>query len=634
MVRKLVYLSVLCIVLSACAESPVPLYTLAPTPVHIPVAAPTGTPVAAPAHENPAIPVLLGYEDAVEFGDVSFVDSFSMTIAYRGGALEPIYPLLAPDRATFLLDGAEIGHTVEQGLDIWLTPEEQGTLTTTPGDHRVEKTLEIRVLDSSATNLEVPLSVHYPLFVENVVSTTLVLLPNGRPFGPSNPHLLFENQSGVTWFNLPEIPPGDVEALVTQKGETRTVHRVERGFSVLDDGAGGSIVAFSARQVAEGRYDQLAVVAANFDGQNLQDATLARLKGVNVAPAVRAITLGAYYRPDDFERYLVNELSRIAELGANYVGMAVVWYMEDKFASEVRPAPSTWEPGQFGITHSDADIERFANAAHELGLRVSLSIQLVCDFGLEHCWAGSIQPQDQAQWDASYTDYVITITKLAQTLGIERLTVANELKSMQRREDFMLALIDQVRQVYDGEIMIGLGMWGGGKFGGDMGHKAYGNVPVSVLQAVDYVGLNLYVSGASAADATVEEMVKSMIPQMDSAARYYQSLGVNHLTITEAGSSIMDGGAIVPWKVKFPVGTSLDLQEQADYYAAFFQALRRSQLGPLVTGVTFWAWDLARETLKDGDLGARRLSIARNHLVHQVLAAQWGGDVSPWWDDD
>jgi hypothetical protein len=258
----------------------------------------------------------------------------------------------------------------------------------------------------------------------------------------------------------------------------------------------------------------------------------------------------------------------------------------------------------------------------------------VCDFGLEHCWAGSVKPQDQAQWDASYTDYVITMARLAQALGIERLTIANELESTQCREDFMLALIEQVRQVYDGEVVIGLGMWGAGEFGGDAGHGGYRNVPLSVLQAVDYVGLNLYVLGASGRNVTAEEMVENMVPQMDSVAEYYQDIGVNHLTITEAGASIMDGGAILPWRVKFPAGTPLDLQEQADYYAAFFQALRRSRLGPLVTGVTFWSWGLARETLEDGNLDARRLSMARNRLVHQVLAAQWGGVVSPWWDDD
>jgi catechol-2,3-dioxygenase len=141
---------------------------------------------------------------------------------------------------------------------------------------------------------------------------------------------------------------------------------------------------------------------------------------------------------------------------------------------------------------------------------------------------------------------------------------------------------------------------------------------------VDYVGLNLYVAGATNGRATVSEMVEMMIPQMDSVAEYYSSIGVNHLTITEAGASIMDGGSVLPWRVQFPAGTPVDYQEQADYYAAFYQALQRSKLGALVTGVTFWAWEVVAD---DADPAAHRLSIAGNPLVQQVLAEQWGGNA-------
>lgn len=345
-------------------------------------------------------------------------------------------------------------------------------------------------------------------------------------------------------------------------------------------------------------------------------------------PPVRGVTLGAHYEPDNFERYLEQELSKIAGLGANHVGLAYVWYMTDRYASEVHPAPSTWTPGQFGITHSITDVQRFVSEAHRLGLKVDLSLQLVCHFGLSGCWAGSIQPEDQAAWDVSYIyDYIVPMADMAQELGVERLTIANELESMQRREDFMLELISQVRQVYDGDIIIGLSMWGGDEFGGDAGFGGYRNVPASVLRAVDYVGLHLYVSGSTDGDATIEEMMARMIPQMNSVAAYYQSIGVSNLTIPEAGASIMDGGSIIPWQVGFPEDTPLDLQEQADYYAAFFQALERSELGPMVDGAIFWSWELAEETLEDGNLDVHRLSIARNPLVHQVLAEQWGGEV-------
>jgi len=345
-------------------------------------------------------------------------------------------------------------------------------------------------------------------------------------------------------------------------------------------------------------------------------------------PPIRGVTLGAHYEPDNFGRYLDQELPKIDGLGANHVGLAYVWYMTDAHASNVHPAPSTWTPGQFGITHSITDVREFVRKARELDLKVELSLQLVCHFGLSGCWAGSIQPEDQGAWDDSYIyDYIVPMAELAQELQIERLTVANELESMQRREDFMLELIGQVKRVYDGEIVIGLSMWGGDGFGGDAGSGGYRNVPISVLQAVDQVGLHLYVSGSSDGEATATEMVTRMIPQMNSVADYYQSIGIDHLTIPEAGASIMDGGSVIPWRVNFPQDTPVDREEQADYYAAFLEALELSDLGPMVDGTIFWSWELAAETLEHGDLEARPLSIAGNPLVHEVLAGQWEGRV-------
>jgi hypothetical protein len=347
----------------------------------------------------------------------------------------------------------------------------------------------------------------------------------------------------------------------------------------------------------------------------------------HAAPTIRAVTLGGYYEPGNFERYLAGELDKIAGLGANHVGLAYFWFMSDRRASELHPAPSTWEPGQYGTTHSEQAVRMFVNQAHARGLEIDLSLQVACYFGLSNCWSGSIAPTDQAAWDDSYINaYVVPIAELAQELGVERLAVANELASMQHREDFMLELIRRVRQVYDGEVLISLATWSnlsGGKGDGE----GYQNVPLSVLRAVDNVGLNLYVQGSTDGDATVEEMIAHMIPQMDSVAEYYHGIGVYHLSITEAGASIMEGGSIIPWLVVFPEGTPVDLQEQADYYAAYFQALERSKLGPMLSGVIFWSWDIAGALFEDGNLDAHRLSISRSPLVHRVLAGQWGGNV-------
>ncbi len=207
----------------------------------------------------------------------------------------------------------------------------------------------------------------------NILPTSQVIMPNGKPFGKTNSHLLFEDQHEILSIRLPSIPPDIIKVIVTRSDEKQVIYTAERDFSVSDDGAGGAVVKSSAQQIPEGQYDQFAIAAPNFDGGNLEDAALANLDGPDITQAVRAITLGAYYRPDSFERYLSDELTKIAKLGANHVSLAVVWFMPNKTASEVRPAPSTWTPGQFGITHSEEAIRRYAREAHRLGLRADLS---------------------------------------------------------------------------------------------------------------------------------------------------------------------------------------------------------------------------------------------------------------------
>lgn len=346
-------------------------------------------------------------------------------------------------------------------------------------------------------------------------------------------------------------------------------------------------------------------------------------KFLQAPSTIKGFQFGNYFEPDTFRKYLPGEMKMLKQLGANVVGVAVVWFTPDRFSTEIRRAPGSWTDGQFGITHSDVAIRQFAREARKNELYTSLHLQLACDYW--DCWTGVVSPSNQAKWDDAYIHYAVEMASLAQELGINRLSLTNELESMQRREPFMLRLVEEVRDVYDGEIMISLGVAVWGDFQ-DAGYGGFRNVPISVLRAVDYVGLNFYPSGASHKDATLEEMVENITAQMNEVAQYYESIGIDNLTITEAGAALMDGGIIIPWEWQYSENTPIDLQEQADYYEAYLISLENSDLRDMVNGIQWWSWDLSYNVFEKEWFYKNVLSPARNPLVHDVLSKYWGND--------
>ncbi len=565
-------------------------------------------------------------ETTVPLARESFFCEKQLTIPYTANTLEPLYALFESTGTEFLLDGSEIEYSGEEGILIELRNDEREVLTESPGYHQVRKMLHVQVDDAALDHLAVEdyfegkPTLIVEIHIENVVPTNEVILANGIAFGLDNPHILFDQPESLVPIHLPEVRPESVGGIVTEVWDTQTFYSAGSDFNVQDDGAGGSTLTLDTGRFAEGRYDQWVLVAPNYDSTNLQRATLATLSGINLAQEVKGIELGKTYQPDVFRRHIASELDKIRKLGANYVGISVSWFMPNPFANEVRPAPSTWEDGQFGLTHSESAIRLFVREVHDRGMRAHIALHLECDYWA--CWTGAISPSNRASWDEAYINYAVQMGSLAQELGAERLSITNELESMQRREDFMLRLIDQVRDVYDGSIIIKLSMWGDGGFGG------YRNVPINVLQAVDYVGLNFYASGATNSEFTRAEMVRRMIPQMNSVADYYRGLGVNNLTITETGAAWISGAAIVPWEYRYPDSAMIDRQEQADYYAAYYQALDESRLGTMITGVAHWEWAIEWFGLEENTLDRNFvLSNAGNRLVHEVLAQQWNGIV-------
>ena len=331
---------------------------------------------------------------------------------------------------------------------------------------------------------------------------------------------------------------------------------------------------------------------------------------------VKGITLGGYYEAGVFKDHLTEQLAKMKKVGANTVSVVVVWFTPNQYSNEIRPMPSTWVEGQAGITIPDADIRRFAREAQKLGLNTDIIVQLMCD--KYTCWTGGIQPSNPKIWDQAYIDYALHIAHIAEEERVNRLILTDEMWSTLRREDFMLRLIKEVREVYHGELMISTGVASGRS-------SDYKGIPISVLRAVDRLGLNAAIPATSNRNATADEMVNNLIPQFNQIADYYERIGYTNLTIASMGTTWLDGSAISPGNP--PKNTAIDFDEQALYIRAYLTALPKSKLGKLANGVVIWDWTLDSATIINGEADPNSSyslgSIGINPLAQQVLFDFW-----------
>lgn len=333
---------------------------------------------------------------------------------------------------------------------------------------------------------------------------------------------------------------------------------------------------------------------------------------------VRGITLGTWYESNIFRDHLAEELTKMKNVGANTLSIAVAWFTPNVYSNEIRRMPSTWSDGQAGVTISDDDLRSFVREARKLGLNTDIIIQLRCDN--YSCWTGAIQPSNFQVWDQSYIDYALYIAHIAEEEGVNRLILTDELESTQLREDFMLRLIKEVRTIFHGEVMINTTVENGG-FGG------YKNIPISVLQALDRLGLNTFIPATSKWDATADEMVNSLVPKLDQIADYYESIGYTNLSIGSVGAPWVDGGATSPGNP--PNNTAIDYAEQALYLQAFLTALPKSKLDTYTNGAVIWDWTIDYPTIINGE-GTRNNShnIGGNLLAQQVLSDFWVKEIT------
>jgi hypothetical protein len=189
-------------------------------------------------------------------------------------------------------------------------------------------------------------------------------------------------------------------------------------------------------------------------------------------------------------------------------------------------------------------------------------------------WRGVIRPRDLDRWFASYGALLLHLGELAESEGVDVLSVGSELASTERRADAWESLVARLRRAYHGRLLYSAN-W-----------DRYPRVPF--WRAVDLIGVSAYWGvTAPGARPTVEEALASWRPLRARLADFARRAG-RPLVLSEIGYPAARGAGAEPWN-DFLSGDEgqLDLEAQRRLYEAFTHAWSDE---PALDGVYFWLW--------------------------------------------
>lgn len=263
--------------------------------------------------------------------------------------------------------------------------------------------------------------------------------------------------------------------------------------------------------------------------------------------------------PANFREKTYLVLERLAALRANSVSVVFPVFQDGWTASEVYADPDQ--------TPTLDRLETFVRAAHEreftVMIRPILDEQSLMADGE---WRGSIAPSDLDGWFSSYGGLLAEYAQLAADEDVEILAVGSELNSLQGHTERWGALIDEVRSVYDGELL----------------YAANWDAPFPDMgMSLDWYGVDAFFPLDAPDDATADQLADAWdgwVEQLDAGAP------LDRIVFTEIGVRAQQGAHRRPnvWDH----GRPADPETQRRYYEAACD-----RFVPSIGGLYWWMVD-------------------------------------------
>jgi hypothetical protein len=261
------------------------------------------------------------------------------------------------------------------------------------------------------------------------------------------------------------------------------------------------------------------------------------------------------------------DLLELKKAGVNSILLNVSWYQRDIRSLTMEPrAPR----GENEFTVPDVELARVIRQARQLGMSVLLFPYLRFDHRAPKEWRGVLEPKDFPTWAKNYERFILHYAQLAQTTGVEYLSVGSELGSLEGQAEFWKDLIRKVRKQYGGKLL----------YSANWDHYSH----PAFWEDLDYLGVTAYHKLSNAKNPSLEEVTKKWVEVRERLLAFSKKFG-KKILITEVGYPSLDGAVKAPWN--YLASTEVDLQEQELGYQAFIQAWSNV---PGLQGVYWWVW--------------------------------------------
>jgi hypothetical protein len=284
---------------------------------------------------------------------------------------------------------------------------------------------------------------------------------------------------------------------------------------------------------------------------------------------------------------VVGDIPRLAADGVNLVSIYVTKYIDSPTSNKIKD-------GRF--TPSDSELEAAIDLAHENGMAVQLAptVWTVSPY----VWRGAFYPSNRSAFFDSYRSMMDHYAELAESNGVELLTVGSEYTTLERYGSQWRHVISDVRQ----------------RFSGLMTYMAVTQriAKVKWWDALDFIGVSPYYSLSTASQPTYDEMRAAWLNRWMPFVRNISVKFGRPVLFNEIGYLSAEGAATAPYKsaTKEPASQ----QVQADAYAALLDAAAAE---PWLRGVTFFRWSPPVAAPID------RTFSPRDKLAECVMAQHW-----------
>ncbi len=260
-----------------------------------------------------------------------------------------------------------------------------------------------------------------------------------------------------------------------------------------------------------------------------------------------------------YEEYI----REIADTGANTVALVLPGYQENASSTsifvEARKVPS---PARIR--------ELIAFAKRKLGMKVILMPIVLLENPKSGEWRGKIVPESWPAWWEDYNNYILYYAGIAQQADADVLMVGSELVKTEAKTANWIALIQQVRKVYNGRL----------SYSANWDHYR----PVQFWEYLDLVGMTTYYDLQQDRKPTLENLQAEWMKIRKDVLDWQAKIN-RPILFTEVGWPNQETAAKAPWNYYGSQTPAPKLQ--ANCFEAFFRTWINQ---PAVAGFIAWEW--------------------------------------------